>query len=105
MNDRATFARMEASTQDDWRKIGAEFMPFARRLPDRLMAHLKVLEGDYGGFPFRLRCLAAMHGFSRRRTRPISGLESRRHGAAVSSRNLRRCIASSWRKAGSARKL
>ena len=51
MNDRATFTRMEASTQDDWRKIGGEFMPFARALPDRLMAHLKVLEGDYGGFP------------------------------------------------------
>ena len=51
MNDRATFTRMEASTQDDWRKIGGEFMPFARQLPDRLMAHLKVLEGDYGGFP------------------------------------------------------
>ena len=51
MNDRANFTRMEHSTQDDWRKIGGEFMPFARQLPDRLMAHLKVLEGDYGGFP------------------------------------------------------
>ena len=51
MNDRATFTRMELSTQDDWRKIGAEFMPFASKLPDRLLAHLKVLEGDYGGFP------------------------------------------------------
>ena len=49
--DRATFTRMEHSTQDDWRKIGAEYMPFARQLPDRLIAHLKVLEGDYGGFP------------------------------------------------------
>ena len=51
MNDRATFTKMEASTAQDWQKIGAEFMPFARQLPDRLMAHLKVLEGDYGGFP------------------------------------------------------
>jgi predicted HD phosphohydrolase len=51
MNDRATFTRMEQSTQDDWRKIGAEFMTFAARLPDRVMAHLKLLEGDYGGFP------------------------------------------------------
>ena len=51
MNDRATFTRMEESTQDDWRKIGGEFAGFARTLPDRLMAHLKVLEGDYGGFP------------------------------------------------------
>jgi len=51
MNDRATFTRMEESTQDDWRRIGSEFMPFARRLPDRLIAHLRLLEGDYGGFP------------------------------------------------------
>jgi predicted HD phosphohydrolase len=51
MSDRATFSRMQDSTADDWQKIGAEFMPFARRLPDRLVAHLKVLEGDYGGFP------------------------------------------------------
>ena len=51
MNDRATFTRMEQSTQDDWRKIGAEFAPFAHKLPDRIVAHLKLLEGDYGGFP------------------------------------------------------
>ena len=30
MNDRATFTRMEESTQDDWRKIGGEFAGFAR---------------------------------------------------------------------------
>ena len=51
MNDRATFTRMQDSTAADWRKIGGEFMPFARQLPDRLIAHLKVLDGDYGGFP------------------------------------------------------
>ena len=51
MNDRATFTRMEESTQDDWRRIGGEFAGFARTLPDRLLAHLKVVEGDYGGFP------------------------------------------------------
>jgi len=51
MHDRATFTRMDASTADDWRKIGAEFAPFAKRLPDRLIAHLTLLEGDYGGFP------------------------------------------------------
>ena len=50
-HERASFKRMEESTAEDWRKIGAEFMPFAMRLPDRLMAHLKLLEGDYGGFP------------------------------------------------------
>ena len=51
MSERATFTRMEASTQADWQKIGGEFMGFAKTLPDRLMAHLKMLEGDYGGFP------------------------------------------------------
>ena len=51
MNDRATFTRMQDSTAADWQKIGGEFMPFARQLPDRLIAHLKVLDGDYGGFP------------------------------------------------------
>ena len=51
MNDRATFTSMASSTQDDWRKIGAEYAPFVRTLPDRVMAHLKILEGDYGGFP------------------------------------------------------
>ena len=51
MNDRATFTRMEDSTADDWRRIGREFAAFSRRLPDRLLAHLQLLEGDYGGFP------------------------------------------------------
>lgn len=51
MTERATFTRMETSTAADWQKIGGEFRAFSRGLPDRLMAHLKVLEGDYGGFP------------------------------------------------------
>ncbi|MEO8124988.1 MAG: HD domain-containing protein [Burkholderiales bacterium] len=50
-HERASFKRMEESTAEDWQKIGAEFMPFAMKLPDRLMAHLKLLDGDYGGFP------------------------------------------------------
>lgn len=49
--NRATFTSMEKSTADDWKAIGAEAKIFGRGLPDRLMAHLKVLEGDYGGFP------------------------------------------------------
>lgn len=51
MNARAQFTRMQDSTQQDWQLIGAEFMQFARALPDRVLAHLKLLEGDYGGFP------------------------------------------------------
>jgi predicted HD phosphohydrolase len=48
---RATFSNMAASTQQDWRVIGAEFVRFAQGLPDRVLAHLKLLDGDYGGFP------------------------------------------------------
>jgi predicted HD phosphohydrolase len=48
---RASFTRMETSTAADWAVIREESAPFQRELPDRLMAHLKVLEGDYGGFP------------------------------------------------------
>ncbi|MBI5257483.1 MAG: phosphohydrolase [Burkholderiales bacterium] len=51
MNARASFTRMEESTAEDWRAIGAEFAPFSRQLPDRVLAHLKLLDGDYGGFP------------------------------------------------------
>lgn len=51
MNARANFIRMQDSTREDWRLIGGEFAQFAHGLPDRVMAHLKLLEGDYGGFP------------------------------------------------------
>jgi predicted HD phosphohydrolase len=51
MNERAKFQRMDESTQDDWQIIGAEFKQFAMGLSDRVLAHLKLLEGDYGGFP------------------------------------------------------
>jgi predicted HD phosphohydrolase len=48
---RATFTNMEASTQADWMKIGASFIPYARALPERVLAHLRLLDGDFGGFP------------------------------------------------------
>lgn len=51
MNARASFVRMEDSTREDWQAIGGEFMHFTQGLPERVMAHLKILEGDYGGFP------------------------------------------------------
>lgn len=51
MNARAQFVRMEDSTREDWQAISGEFMHFAQGLPERVMAHLKILEGDYGGFP------------------------------------------------------
>jgi predicted HD phosphohydrolase len=48
---RASFDHMAASTQDDWRMIGAEFVRFAGGLADRVLRHLALLDGDYGGFP------------------------------------------------------
>ena len=51
MNARAQFTRMQDSTQADWQTIAGEFMQFSQTLPDRVMAHLKLLDGDYGGFP------------------------------------------------------
>jgi predicted HD phosphohydrolase len=47
---RATFSSMEHSTVADWAAIGESFIEFARKLPDRIMAHLRLLDGDTGGF-------------------------------------------------------
>jgi predicted HD phosphohydrolase len=54
MNDssvqRATFKSMAASTTDDWQIISKLFIAFAQGLPERILAHLRLLDGDYGGF-------------------------------------------------------
>src|SRR5438128_11817100 len=47
---RASFTTMDASTAEDWQIIAAQFLPYARALPDRILAHLRMLEGDCGGF-------------------------------------------------------
>ena len=53
MNDRvlprARFTTMQEGTVEDWAAISMEFVEFSRGLPDRVLAHLKLLEGD-GGF-------------------------------------------------------
>ena len=51
MSARATFTRMEESTRDDWACIVPEAMHAAKALPDRVLAHLQLLQNDYGGFP------------------------------------------------------
>jgi predicted HD phosphohydrolase len=51
MNKRATFTSFQSSTKEDWQLISAEFLAFSKQLPDRVIAHLRLLEGDYGGFP------------------------------------------------------
>lgn len=47
---RARFTAMADGTGEDWAAIGAAAGPFQRALPDRLLTHLKLLEGDHGGF-------------------------------------------------------
>ena len=47
----ATFSSMDESTPADWQAIGQHFAPFANGLADRVLTHLKLLDGDYGGFP------------------------------------------------------
>ena len=49
--DRASFTAMEDGTAGDWRIIGDHFKSFARELADRVLDHLRLLDGDFGGFP------------------------------------------------------
>ena len=51
MDRRATFTRMEQSTREDWACIVPEALKMAQALPDRVLAHLSLLDGDFGGFP------------------------------------------------------
>lgn len=45
------FATFAESTQEDWQKISSHFMPFAGKVADRVLDHLRLLDGDFGGFP------------------------------------------------------
>ena len=47
---RATFTNMEHSTDAEWKLIAEEYVPYSNALPDRILTHLKLLSGDYGGF-------------------------------------------------------
>ena len=48
---RANFSDMSLSTHDDWAAIMVEQVPFARSGGARVLDHLRILAGDYGGFP------------------------------------------------------
>jgi len=41
---------MTEGTQEDWGIIAAHSIAYSRELPTRLIAHLQLLRGDYGGF-------------------------------------------------------
>ena len=51
MTARAAFTRMDESTEEDWSLIVPEFKKLAAALPDRVLTHLQLLNGDYGRFP------------------------------------------------------
>ncbi|HET8930942.1 MAG TPA: HD domain-containing protein, partial [Acidimicrobiales bacterium] len=47
---KAQFHAMTEGTKADWDIIATEAMFAAERLPDRVMDHLRLLDGDFGGF-------------------------------------------------------
>ena len=47
----ASFTDMASSTEADWKIILNEAAGFAKALPDRVLSHLSLLGGDFGGFP------------------------------------------------------
>lgn len=49
--ERASFTRMDEGTAEDWQIIGEAYLGMAAGLVDRVMDHLRLLDGDFGGFP------------------------------------------------------
>jgi predicted HD phosphohydrolase len=49
--DRTNFHDMSDSTQEDWQIIMSHQIPFAQNGGKRVLEHLKLLDGDFGGFP------------------------------------------------------
>ena len=50
-HERAKFSEMKQGTAEDWAIIGGEYRSFAKGVADRVLDHLKLLDGDFGGFP------------------------------------------------------
>ena len=48
---RASFTAMTDGTQEDWQIIASQFLPFAASGGKRILDHLRLLDGDFGGFP------------------------------------------------------
>lgn len=47
----ASFTAMTNASAEDWAIIGSHYGEFAKGLTQRLVDHLKLLDGDFGGFP------------------------------------------------------
>ena len=64
--ERAKFTAMEHGTQEDWSIISRDYIQFAGGVADRVLTHLKLLKGDFGGFPVcrlehSLQCATRAH--------------------------------------------
>lgn len=46
-----SFTSLENSTKEDWDNIKGQLMEFGKHLPERIVQHLQLLDGDFGGFP------------------------------------------------------
>lgn len=51
MNQQARFTHMQEGTEQDWAIIASDFRAYASQLADRILTHLRLLDGDFGGFP------------------------------------------------------
>ena len=49
--ERASFSSIEHSTAEDWDVLRQSFVEHGAGLPERILTHLRLLDGDYGGFP------------------------------------------------------
>ncbi len=49
--ERTTFKSFLESTQEDWQLISANARDFNKGLAKRVIEHLRLLDGDFGGFP------------------------------------------------------
>ncbi|MFK7862785.1 MAG: HD domain-containing protein [Pseudohongiellaceae bacterium] len=50
MNKQATFTRFDECTKEDIDIIMESYQAFANDLPSRVLNHLRLLDGDFGGF-------------------------------------------------------
>jgi predicted HD phosphohydrolase len=50
MPEETTFTAMRDATREDYQKIGLHSIEFFKGLPDRVLTHLRLLEGDTGGY-------------------------------------------------------
>ena len=48
---RVYFTNMTDATREDWRVILSNYKVWAKALPDRILAHLRLLDGEHGGNP------------------------------------------------------